>query len=284
MDVVEPTAIRVLLIGDVDSAEMRPLRESLARQFSARVVCSLREQNLLAERADHIAGDLRHVPTLEDAAVLVSRDNWVPDLVIVCQHWPDEFPAADFERLLALLPLARWICCCGAWCESDGRNRDLWPLAVRTTARTIDVRLAVELAVLRGERPPLPMTASRDETFEFDAAASLAGFAGRDVDVITPDPAFRSLLRELVRAGGGTLWSAGTGSPEAVLWDVDPWAADHLARIAAFRAAHPQCEVVPLMGLAHPEDVDALRALGTAEPVTKLTAVQQLAGREMSSK
>ena len=53
------------------------------------------------------------------------------ELVVVCQGWSDQFSRSQVHSLLSSQPLARVVCCHGAWCESDGRTRDLWPLAVR---------------------------------------------------------------------------------------------------------------------------------------------------------
>ena len=86
--------------------------------------------------------------------------DWFPDLVIVCQHWPDEFSEHEIHRLLARYPLARVICCYGPWCRSDGRRRDLWPFAVRVPVEEAAGRIRREREVLAGRRQPLPLTAS----------------------------------------------------------------------------------------------------------------------------
>lgn len=92
-----------------------------------------------------------------------------PDLVIVCQSWPDEFPADEVSAALGRWPLAMWVCCYSAWCDSDGRTRSIWPISVRASASDASSRLNHVWQILTEQRgEPLPLTASRDEAFAFD--------------------------------------------------------------------------------------------------------------------
>src|SRR5690349_2601281 len=116
---------RILLCGDFENAEMRTATDAVARYAPKAEVCrvfNLREisLNVGKEAIDGIA--------------------WTPDLIVVAQQRPEEFTLPDVRRLQARYPLARCVCCCGAWCESDGRNSTLWPDAVRVPARTAGAR------------------------------------------------------------------------------------------------------------------------------------------------
>jgi hypothetical protein len=111
--------------------------------------------------------DVRRAPDIP-AAVRLVEEAWHPDLAVVCQHWSDEYTPSDVRRLFSLFPLARLICAYGPWCASDGRSRDIWPLAVRVPVKAAAARIEAELEVLRGVREPLPLTASRDEIYAFD--------------------------------------------------------------------------------------------------------------------
>jgi len=147
-------ATSILVIGDCDSETMRPVR---------RLIDSLIESGAIAR----FAADL-------DASIKRGRDdNWFADLVVVCQHWSDEFSEHKVWKLLSRHPLARLTCCYGPWCESDGRTRDIWPLAVRVPVRATEERIRRELDVIAGRCAPLPLTASRDEIFLFDAESSI---------------------------------------------------------------------------------------------------------------
>jgi hypothetical protein len=98
------------------------------------------------------------------------------DLIVVCQSWSDEYTAGEVAALLSAAPVARLLCVYGRWCDSDGRTRHVWPLAVRAPAAEFEGRLQREINVLRGTEPPLPLTATRTEIF---AAQCRSGFHAR---------------------------------------------------------------------------------------------------------
>ena len=260
--------IKVLTLGNIHAIEMQSIVGSLAQHT--------------------IVGDVEHADTVHDAIANVTDRNWFPDLVIVVQQWPDEFTAADVRRLFALLPLARWICCFGIWCESDGRNRTIWPLSVRISARTAEARIRRELDVLRGAQPALPLTASRDEIFTFDGSGKLHGRhslgrplsgshpfekrPGLPILVTSPDGELRRWLQDLLRSSG---FDAVSEPPRqhlaAVVWDVDPWRREVADEMRDFCDQNRQSAVVALMSFAHAEDAQAVKACGATAVVAKLT-------------
>jgi len=139
----------ILVIGDLFSPEM----QSVERR---------------TEELGQLGGDIRVFRIVGEAVAQFSSDGSQPDLVIVCQHWPDEYTTTNVRDLLTAFPLARLVCCYGPWCASDGRTRDVWPLSTRVPAESAARRIDLELEVLAGTRWPLPLTASRDEIFLFD--------------------------------------------------------------------------------------------------------------------
>ena len=87
------------------------------------------------------------------------------DLVIVFQSYSDQFSTDTVNSLVGRTIFGRLLCCYGPWCESDGRNRDLWPDAVRIPIRLASGVIQREVdGILRGSEP-LPPTAARDEVF-----------------------------------------------------------------------------------------------------------------------
>lgn len=137
---------RCLLIGNTLAAEMRPVAAALRAAFPD-------ERLAIAGRMSDLTGS-------GDAA----------DLYVVCQSWPDEYTGDEVARLLTWSAAARLVCVCGRWCDSEGRTRDRWPLAVRVPAAEFAPRLEYELQVLSGAAPPLALTASRGEIFAAMAA------------------------------------------------------------------------------------------------------------------
>ncbi len=133
----------ILLVGDWQRTEMLPIRDW---------VDSLGSRGIVEQ--------FNHLPT-----EMIDP----PDLVIVCQSWPDELTAEAVSAALGRWPLALWVCCYGAWCESDGRTRTIWPISVRVPVREAVPRLDHVWQILSEQRgEPLPLTASRDEAFAFD--------------------------------------------------------------------------------------------------------------------
>ncbi len=156
-----PDRIALLVIGRLFAPEMTAVER--------------RVEALAQDRAD-----VRLAANVADALARSAAEGWHADLVVVCQHWPDEYTAGEVRAVLRAFPLARLICCYGSWCGSDGRTRDVWPLAVRVPAAQVARRIDLELDVLAGSRWPLPLTASRDEIFLFDPDVEI-GTAGMSI-------------------------------------------------------------------------------------------------------
>jgi len=130
-----------LLVGITTTLEMRPVESLLRAHFPA--------------------SHLRCVDRLSAAG----RDDLSADLIVICQSWSDEFTASEVAGLLAAAPLARVLCVYGRWCDSDGRTRRHWPLAVRVPVADFARRLKHEITVLMTGTAPLPWTATRTELF-----------------------------------------------------------------------------------------------------------------------
>ncbi len=86
-------------------------------------------------------------------------------LTLVLQSYSDQYTAADINQLIGQTLFQRLLCCYGAWCESDGRNRALWPDALRVPVRLAQSIIELELPSIGAEADPIPPTAARDEIF-----------------------------------------------------------------------------------------------------------------------
>ncbi len=229
------------------------------------------------------SADVRHSPRLPEGT---TDEQQLPDLVVVCQSWPDEFSSIEVSTCLGDWPLAQWVVCFGSWCESDSRTRGIWPIGLRIPARAAVSRLQRVWEIVRDRRTePLPVTASRDEAFQFDAACLTAALprlrdlCRQSVLVRSPDPALREWLQDLVAALGAIpATSEANESPSNgfVIWDVDPDLASASRAILQFRRQCPDLRVLAVMGLAHPEDVESLHAAGAEQIITKLAASSAL--------
>ena len=175
--------LQLLITGDVDHGEAEPLRGWITQSRRS--------------------ADVKQFRSLVDALPWLESSTWIPDLVVIVQSWPDEYTRDDVERLGRAAPLARWLVSYGAWCESDGRTRDLWPLAVRVPVCSAAARLDAEWRLLCDQGgPALPMSASREESFAVDHPPLARSVSPGSVAVSSPDPAYRRYLLELLTAAG----------------------------------------------------------------------------------
>ena len=192
-----------------------------------------------------------------------------PDLMIVLQSWSNEYSTQDVNSLLAFAPLARVVVCYGAWCESDGRNQNIWPLSVRVPIWSAKSRIQREWQLIRfpGEQAPLPWSASREEIFTADHQPISIWNEPQSVLVDSPDPAYRQFLVEILIAEGHVVDAV---SPTVILFDADPWSPSRAIDLQGLRDENPRADVLALTSLASPSDVAELQQLGVINMLHKL--------------
>lgn len=213
------------------------------------------------------------------------------DLIVVYQNRPDEFLRSEVDRLFSAAVLTRIVCVYSSWCESDGRTRDVWPFAVRVPIDRAEKRLQQEVSVLLGEREPLPATASRDESFQFDFGInSQTSYANDDrhVFVITPDRRYGETLTALLhRNFPRVTWfaeldelrksSSWYDSPSLVLFDIDPWSETHHKHLTALKESVTDCVLFAIANYPRNQDRKSLAEFGFSGVLPKLASVDQLA-------
>jgi hypothetical protein len=247
-----PPTPSVLLVGKTDS--------ELMRKFAA----------VIGECID--PANQREISDVRELRGLIASDGWFPDLVVVVQDWPDQYPADDVHELIAQCPLARIICCFGHWCDSDGRTRSIWPLAVRVSPEMFAARFERELGQVSGTAPAggpalLPLTASRTEIFEFDFQPEVVGAERPAVLVISPDRAWREMIEGALGLPGAKAAGGATVSrPQTIVFDADPWDQARRAALAEVRRAHPGVRIVACVGFPRP-DLDADLRKGGADAI-----------------
>jgi len=163
---------------------------------------------------------LQQVNTAAEAITLLEQGSQAPDLLIIVQSWPQQYPDSQCQRLLHLAPLARRVCCYSPWCESEGRNCSSWPLAIRVPMDAAVWRLQQEIRVLNNSAAPLPITAGRDEAFAFQSQPGLGMPPQIAVSIQTRDRGLSQTYRQLFRHDGHCPPAA---LADVILWDIDPW-------------------------------------------------------------
>ena len=201
----------------------------------------------------------------------------IPDLILICQNWPDEFGPRSLSDLVSRFPISRFICCYSVWCEADGRTRTLWPLGIRVPVRCVSTRLQLEWEIIKGSRSAFPLTVGRDEIFEFEAADDSLRLNTETrtslIQVESGDRAYQEMLEERIVAWEGRIASTIHDEPiDLLMIDLDPWETS-VKQLEARTFATP---VIGVMGLAHPETIIAAKLLGIDAVVCKVAPEQEL--------
>lgn len=200
-----------------------------------------------------------------------------PDVIVLLQEHPDQASPQQVRDLLDAFPLSRLIVSYGPWCTSDGRTRRLWPDACRVPDTMLLLRLRHELAVVRGESLPLPLTADRDECWEQDFASPLVPAArSLTIAISTPDPAVAAWLSESLSAVGHRIASHADDRADVVLFDADPASAQRGAALAAILRTHCEQPIVALVGTPGAAASEELREQGVTSVTSKLTPLAEL--------
>ncbi len=250
---------RAALVGDLSCPEMSQVGISVSRELCGWEICEFRELAPLRESARNA----------ENA----------PDLVIVCQCWRDEYSGPEVQETLAAFPVARWICVCGAWCESEGRHGSRWPPAVRVALGAWETRLVLEKAVVEGQVQALALTAARDEVFAFAAQRNFpkAARGNFTLAVISPDRESQSVISDLCRqAGYNVAEAADRKAVDLFILDLDPYFDGETATVQKLKQQQPQAKILGMMGLVTTDVRRRMLAEGVAEVLSKLAPVGQM--------
>lgn len=235
----------VILIGNVRRREFSGLVTWLCSQTDVRIV----GQYLTIEAA------------FEDDANLLGE----ADMTIVLQSWSDQFSQRSADRLIGQTLFRRLICCYGPWCESDSRNRDIWPNAHRVPLRVVQRVIEWEVIRIGRGEPAIPPTSARDEIFAYRLGepedwAPLTALNTMNAAIVSPDSALRRTVRMLLRDLGMKSLSlpliqvtgrerikpkeTSRGPVHFLLHDLDPWGSFVEKSLANSRRMFPGAEIL----------------------------------------
>ena len=247
-----------LLIGDASHIEMQSAADTIRKS---------------------LAGfQLSEARTIGQTLNSMRRTESGPGIVIILQNWPDEYLRRELEQLLATWPLARFVCCYGPWCASDGRTREVIPFAVRVPVYQARQRIRRELAVLRGQHVPLPLTAARDECFLFDRSAKVSAnpttLSEIRVGFDIADRAFQRYWLELSQHAGFGI--AAGDQPDVVIVDPEPDRIRSTDKLRAVVRLHRPACVVAVLSLPCTADLQRLDEASVARAIPRMCSLQEL--------
>lgn len=249
---------KALLIGDGNRAEMAPIVAWLEQRTSETTLRRF-------ARPSDLSAEL--------------QSEWRPDLIVVLEAHPDEYCRDDVAGLFAAAPIARIVCCAGAWSESAGRTRRIWPPALRVSVATALPRLELEWTFITDEFEGdlLLPTASREEWFASHHPAVRPCRSGSmTVAVISPDAEYRSMLSDVLEAAGLTVERSADADAQVIVWDVDPWSERQAELLRRRLKCSPASTVVAVSGWMTPDMESDLARLQVRAALPKLGDVGRL--------
>ncbi|MCA9041076.1 MAG: hypothetical protein KDA65_12060 [Planctomycetaceae bacterium] len=259
------------------------------------VLCDSSPQvDWLSESIHRILSTENQPAQIEEQSSLPTTDDLTDtDLVIVGLDSPDQYSADEVEQILSASPLTRWICVTGPWSESDGRNRATWPFAVRVPWQRFPTRFLQEVAIYQDRLSPLPLTASRNECFQFEPQTARANASTSDSNhantlLITDDPALEEYYRKLLQRAGFTvqserftIWAENFPDYHSMkgicLIDLDPWNKQRINLLQEWkRATSSGTKWIGLTNEINPEVITSMKHQGLSNVIPKLMGEAEL--------
>lgn len=201
----------------------------------------------------------------------------VPEILVVLQEQPEEAFPRRVRALLSDLPLTRLIVSYGPWCDSDGRTRQVWPLACRVPQHLLLRRLRHEASVVRGDVPPLPLTADREECWEHDFVLEVKPIRRElSIMVATSDPAIADWLSDALLAAGHRVVESSADPADVLLFDAEPSGPAQAAWLPKLRRRSAAIPTVALCGFLRADQERSLLAAGACAVVDRMAPVSEL--------
>lgn len=251
--------LHAAVVGDPGTAEMRDVLLQLTRYIP-------QSNQMFAKNVDHFSE-------------LLQNQSVFCEIIVICQNWPDEYKSGDVIQLMTLSPLSRLICCQSLWCESDGRNRDVWPLSLRVAARSFAARIDSEFQMLTGTKAAIPVTASRDELIGLTVpqinSCNTQIKSQIKYSLDSPDMVLRGWFNALLQKLGCEP-AADIKTAELLIWDIDPVTPERLEALIEIAATCSHKSIYVLAGMILPEDIELLKSHGVELIINKYNATAEI--------
>ncbi|MBU4273030.1 MAG: response regulator [Planctomycetes bacterium] len=153
--------IQILVVGDIHRTEFRESASCLKR-----------------------SGVVEIAADVETAEAALAQRRTAPEVIVVAQSFPGQFPHGAIDRLRRAAPLARILGLMGSWCEGEMRSGRPWPATARLYWHQWPARCRRQFRCLAGGKRcsfALPATATEEERLLADAVFPLTKGEGQGV-------------------------------------------------------------------------------------------------------
>lgn len=216
-------------------------------------------------------GPIQHQADALNAAIdWIESSHQNPGAVLVYQSVPDEYPPQEVDRLIGLLPLARWVVCFGPWCESIGRTEQVWPVAWCVPLKDVMPQISRAEFAHTIDEPIQPPTTSRDESFSRTASdlARSQITPAIHAAVIGDDPPFVEMATDLLQSCGCVIADRSAAALIVlVLRSLQPTS---FTEISELKRTVPQARLVIASDLLTTAEIAQVKSSGADEVVSTL--------------
>jgi CheY-like chemotaxis protein len=272
------SCLSVIVLGDVRRAEFRESRASLDRW-----------------------GTVVDFVDVNSAAAALAEGRLSPDLIVMAQAFPGQYPHEAIDRLRRLAPLARVLGLMGSWCEGEMRSGSPWPATVRTYWHQWPARGGQQLRRLAMGQScswALPLTATDEERLLVDASAppcspkqcrernsisaQLVPSSGTHVAIYSRSREMADWLSAACRGRGlATIWQrdpafARVEGARAAIFDGTDLCGDECEAMRRFANALRPAPVIALLSFPRIEDHRRALSAGASAVLSKPLLVEDL--------
>jgi len=222
-------------------------------------------------------GEVTSVPDADSAAALLEGAELVPELIVVAQAYPSQFPQEAIDRLRCLCPLSRVLGLMGSWCEGEMRTGRPWPGSIRIYWHQWLPQCGRQLACMaRNECSvwDLPVTATEEERLLLAAEQPLPDCPGL-VAIYSHRYEMGDWLSAALRSRGcSTVWlrpphPARVEGAAAAVFDGSELRGEQLDELKQLSTALTPAPILALLSFPRIEDHRRARRAGAAAVLSK---------------
>lgn len=226
--------------------------------------------------------DLTIVSDCDDACEFLSRQNVIPETIVVAASRPGQFTQRQIESLIQRSPLVPIVALMGGWCEGEMRTGNPWRGVIRVYWHQFVPRMAEELvSINRRGRLSLPRTFTEVEVHNANIAIPDVKPRGMVVIRAATLDVYESLADTCSVIGHATVWenarqAAFVRGAVAALWDVGSSIEFDQCALRDFTSRVAPAPTMVVAGFPRPSDRELAIDCGASAIVSKPFLQQEI--------